>query len=186
MAPSGAITVTINNKGTCSPCTATWQRMKQFKYRYTAHVTHPLILKVQSDQTWQKVWTDGETETAMQTSQQGKQCTREGVGTGSLGLVTTLALLLIWRDRVDRQVDRQTRQKWQGLVSDSHCLRSCCAGKSEVACSRVGSQSISMYIRYESDPAQFDTPASVWRAEANKPLIKLTHSKWLACRGCDK
>lgn len=41
--------------------------------------------------------------------QADRQCTREGVGTGSLGLVTTLALLLIWRDRVDRQVDRRDR-----------------------------------------------------------------------------
>lgn len=46
----------------------------------------------------------------MQTGRRaGRQCTREGVGTGSLGLVTTLALLLIWRDRVDRQVDRPDR-----------------------------------------------------------------------------
>lgn len=42
-------------------------------------------------------------------SKAGRQCTREGVGTGSLGLVTTLALLLIWSDRVDRQVDRWDR-----------------------------------------------------------------------------
>lgn len=48
----------------------------------------------------------------MQTDRQraGRQCTREGVGTGSLGLVTTLALLLICRDTVDRQVDRQDRR----------------------------------------------------------------------------
>lgn len=31
------------------------------------------------------------------------------MGTGSLGLVTTLALLLIWRDRVDRQAGRWNR-----------------------------------------------------------------------------
>lgn len=44
-------------------------------------------------------------------SEAGRQCTREGVGTGSLGLLTTLALLLIWRDTVDRQADRRTGQK---------------------------------------------------------------------------
>lgn len=45
----------------------------------------------------------------------GGQCTREGVGTGSLGLVTTLVLLLIWKDTVDRRTNREadeTGQRW--------------------------------------------------------------------------
>lgn len=67
----------------------------------------------------------------------GRQCTREGVGTGSLGLVTTLALLLIWRDRVDRQVGRET----DGTVTEVTRLSAQTVGPSSSCCGGNGRES---------------------------------------------
>lgn len=55
-------------------------------------------------------------------SQAGRQCTREGAGTGSLGLVTTLALLLIWRNRVERQGDKTAQGRSDTRLSGSRLL----------------------------------------------------------------
>lgn len=50
--PSGTITATINNKGKCSPCTATWQCDKAIqKSVYTTHVTLKLYGQTQSPST---------------------------------------------------------------------------------------------------------------------------------------
>ena len=88
------------------------------------------------------VWTDGQLDIDKQScknagSEASRQCTREGVGTGSLGLVTTLALLLIWRDRVDRQVDRRDRAEVTRLSVQTLMRAPAVEGKRGALCSRV-------------------------------------------------
>lgn len=67
-------------------------------------------IKCDGEQLKQNKEGGGEATGSRNVQTEREQCTRAGVDTGSLGLETTLALLLIWRDRVtsrDGQTDGQ-------------------------------------------------------------------------------
>lgn len=92
------------------------------------------------------------------------------MGAGSLVLVTTLALLLIWSDRVDRQVDRRDRAQVSRLGVQTitplaaavegkveHCVQELLSKMFQVSVS----ESVHHCVKYVSHPAP-NTPASVF------------------------
>lgn len=138
-----------------------------------------------------KAWTDRYLDRNGQSckhagSKAGRQCTREGVGTGSLGLVTTLALLLIWRDRVDRQVDRQDGEEVTRLSVRAIALQAVELWREKVEhvalercrreCRVAASRSITVYIKRVCDPSGKDKPSLIKTPREYHEEITKEHS----------